>query len=236
MRFGAPCSDANACTAGDVCSTTGQCVSGAPLNCDDNNTCTVDSCDPARGCVHEAAPENICDGVDNDCDGFVDEGRVQATCSISPSTLNLNAQGSSFTIGCALTDVCDPAHPAPVAPTAVGRSYISRADGAADPADDATLPDPSTVACPDPVRGTLFERGIAENLATRDVTGNGITFRFNVPADGDCNTLDGDRQELQSRLAGVPDGAEAIVCVSGQAAGAHFEGCMGATVKNHGLR
>jgi len=46
----APCDDADACTDGDQCSS-GACVPGPPLVCDDLNVCTDDSCDSAIGCV-----------------------------------------------------------------------------------------------------------------------------------------------------------------------------------------
>jgi MYXO-CTERM domain-containing protein len=46
------CTDGNACTTGDSCNG-GICKPGAvPLNCDDTNACTTDSCDPATGCFH----------------------------------------------------------------------------------------------------------------------------------------------------------------------------------------
>ncbi|MBB6088090.1 MopE-related protein [Wenzhouxiangella marina] len=45
---GSPCSDQNACTSGDTCSS-GFCI-GSPITCDDGNSCTVDSCSPASGC------------------------------------------------------------------------------------------------------------------------------------------------------------------------------------------
>lgn len=47
---GTGCEDRNACTIEDVCSA-GVCV-GAPLDCDDGNVCTDDTCDPVIGCVH----------------------------------------------------------------------------------------------------------------------------------------------------------------------------------------
>jgi len=46
-----PCSDGSACTTGDTCSD-GTCQPGAAIDCNDNNPCTADSCDPASGCVH----------------------------------------------------------------------------------------------------------------------------------------------------------------------------------------
>ncbi len=58
------CSDGNACTVGDHCEE-GKCVTGGMLNCNDQNVCTNDSCDPAKGCVHllNQAPcddEDVC--------------------------------------------------------------------------------------------------------------------------------------------------------------------------------
>ncbi|HVY29222.1 MAG TPA: MYXO-CTERM sorting domain-containing protein [Polyangiaceae bacterium] len=63
----ADCSDNNLCTVTDKCDGNGSCKgSGAP-NCDDHEACTTDSCDPARGCQHNAVVDggNCDDG--NDC-------------------------------------------------------------------------------------------------------------------------------------------------------------------------
>ena len=53
------CSDGNACTATDTC-VDGVCVKGEPLNCDDEEPCTTDTCDVLTGCIHDI--------VDGDCD------------------------------------------------------------------------------------------------------------------------------------------------------------------------
>lgn len=55
------CDDGDACTINDRC-VNGQCI-GDPINCDDANQCTQDSCDPATGCIHdsEACNGNPCD-------------------------------------------------------------------------------------------------------------------------------------------------------------------------------
>jgi hypothetical protein len=53
------CNDANDCTGGDVCKTSGTCV-GTPINCDDNNSCTIDSCDTKIGCSHKYNPASSC--------------------------------------------------------------------------------------------------------------------------------------------------------------------------------
>jgi hypothetical protein len=52
------CDDNNACTA-DSCDPVTGCQHGAPDACDDNNACTADSCDPVLGCQHGAP--NACD-------------------------------------------------------------------------------------------------------------------------------------------------------------------------------
>jgi len=47
----AACNDGDACTTVDLCED-GACVGLDPPNCDDENACTDDSCDPVVGCQH----------------------------------------------------------------------------------------------------------------------------------------------------------------------------------------
>ncbi len=258
---GGGCTYPNRCFVG-ICFPPAECGRGPAINCSDGNDCTTDSCDPAIGCVHQPVPGSttcgvgacqrtvdcsggtpqtcvpgtptaeVCNGIDDDCDGQVDENRVQAECLINPSTLNLNAQGSSLSIECKLTDLCDPNGPEPIPGAQVDQAYIARADDADDPGDDVILPDPSTLTCPDPQFGTLFERGIVETA--RDNSARGATFKFVTPNDGDCRTLEGDRQDLMARLAAIPDGGHAIICVASKVGAASFQGCTVAMVKNKG--
>ncbi|MCA9601744.1 MAG: hypothetical protein KC417_06965 [Myxococcales bacterium] len=51
------------CTEQGTCGATGNCEGGQPISCDDQNPCTDDSCDPARGCVH-ANNTNACNDGD----------------------------------------------------------------------------------------------------------------------------------------------------------------------------
>ena len=96
-----PCEDGNPCTLDDGC-LEGTCAPGALKNCDDDNVCTDNTCDSESGdCVATAnnancdddefctvgdvciegvctgeTPEkeaNVCDGLDEDCDGMTDE-------------------------------------------------------------------------------------------------------------------------------------------------------------------
>ena len=59
---GLSCSDGSMCTTSDSCSG-GKC-GGKVVNCDDNNTCTNDSCDAKTGCQYSAQSGVLC--TDND--------------------------------------------------------------------------------------------------------------------------------------------------------------------------
>ena len=52
---GTGCSDANACNGAEICQS-GVCAPGLPLNCNDGNACTTDSCNPATGCQNLVLP------------------------------------------------------------------------------------------------------------------------------------------------------------------------------------
>lgn len=57
---GSTCDDGNACTSGDACDGAGGCAGPIPRSCGDGNACTADSCNPASGCVNDAAPASGC--------------------------------------------------------------------------------------------------------------------------------------------------------------------------------
>ncbi len=58
------CGELNLCDGVPTCSAAGQCEQ-TPVDCDDNNPCTTDSCDPATGaCSHEAVD---CSGQNTEC-------------------------------------------------------------------------------------------------------------------------------------------------------------------------
>lgn len=58
------CSDGDACNGAEICDLFFGCTAAAPLYCNDESSCTVDSCDPASGCVF--SPRDL------DGDGFTD--------------------------------------------------------------------------------------------------------------------------------------------------------------------
>jgi len=57
---GTPCDDGDICTTGETCSS-GVCT-GTRVSCDDNNSCTEDSCDPVAGCLHTAMADGTACG------------------------------------------------------------------------------------------------------------------------------------------------------------------------------
>ncbi|RLB55204.1 MAG: hypothetical protein DRJ42_06915 [Deltaproteobacteria bacterium] len=58
------CGDGDACNGVEVCDLAAGCRVASPLYCNDENSCTVDACDPAVGCSHVLR--------DLDGDGFID--------------------------------------------------------------------------------------------------------------------------------------------------------------------
>jgi hypothetical protein len=56
---GTPCLDADVCDGAEEC-LAGACTAGAPLDCDDADPCTAESCDEITGCAHD--PIAFCGG------------------------------------------------------------------------------------------------------------------------------------------------------------------------------
>lgn len=92
ITAGTACADADLCNGNEVCNGAGSCIAGTPLNVDDGNPCTADSCDPIEGVLHNSMPvgtscgdDTVCNGVES-CDGLgsctqtappvVDDGNV----------------------------------------------------------------------------------------------------------------------------------------------------------------
>lgn len=92
---GTACDNDTVCDGVGVCDANGRCVAGPPPLVDDGNACTLDSCDPRRGVVHEAIPIDDSDACTTDsCD--------PATGQIAHATLSVD-DGNDCTV-----DSCDP--------------------------------------------------------------------------------------------------------------------------------
>src|SRR5206468_138746 len=93
--------DGNACTTGDACSN-GRCTGGPARSCDDGNVCTIDSCDPATGCVHAPNTAPCDDGsactTNDTCSGGTCVGGPPLICPTGvpvPATAGAVAQGQA---------------------------------------------------------------------------------------------------------------------------------------------
>jgi len=82
--------DNDLCTT-DACNLLTGAVSHVQVNTDDGNPCTIDGCNPLSGVYHILISEICGNGIDDNCNGQIDEG-----CLV---TLNLKVLISGFYIG-----------------------------------------------------------------------------------------------------------------------------------------
>src|SRR5262249_6476284 len=114
-----PCSDGSACTTNDHCNA-GTCQGGPAPNCNDNNPCTNDACNPATGCTHTNNTATCDDGnactTQDTCAGCVcvgapalncDDGKVCTADSCNPAT---GCQHANVPGACDDGNACPPNH------------------------------------------------------------------------------------------------------------------------------
>jgi hypothetical protein len=213
------CDDGNPCTTdarvleGDTCVCRNApvesacCSEGNARSCDDNNPCTADRCDPAIGCVHAGIgipnpPPETCNGLDDDCDGQVDERELYPMCAVRPLVMRDSGTSKTFTVTCRWKPAC-PGAPVPAPLDEIHAVWLSAADLLLDPADNAPLPNPISDC----------NIAIVEDPAKRMTGDAAVTFVFDEDGDGVCGTGGLGREGLMFYLADVPDGKLARVCV-----------------------
>gem|GEM_PF-479599 len=91
------CDNGDACDGVEVCDPLLDCQAGTPPDCNDGINCTIDTCDPATGCVN-AASNGLCDNGDF-CDGV-------ETCDPVLDCQAGTAVDCEDGVGCTL-DMCD---------------------------------------------------------------------------------------------------------------------------------
>ena len=77
---GSECNDGSACTTDDACAA-GICLGGPAADCDDENPCTDDSCNPLTGCVYANNTASCDDG--SAC--TTDDACVDGVCASGPA-------------------------------------------------------------------------------------------------------------------------------------------------------
>ena len=76
---GANCDDGDVCNGGASC-VNATCAAGKPLQCEDENPCTNDTCDPSKGCSHVSHTGDCVDG--NAC--TIQDGCASGSCVGKP--------------------------------------------------------------------------------------------------------------------------------------------------------
>src|SRR5262245_39951056 len=97
---GVSCADVTVCNGAEVCQA-GACVPGAPLDCNDQNPCTDDICDPNDGCHHANNSQPCSDGNDctssDTCNGATCVGGNRAAgCTACQAVATIPADGGVF--------------------------------------------------------------------------------------------------------------------------------------------
>jgi hypothetical protein len=95
---GTTCTDATVCNGDETCQG-GACTAGTPLDCDDGDPCTIDTCDASAGCQHPQASNGTSCADDTLCNG--NEICLAGTCvaGVPPVCDDLNP---------CTADSCDP--------------------------------------------------------------------------------------------------------------------------------
>lgn len=118
----APCDDGDLCTTKDFCAA-GDCSPGEPLNCDDNNPCTNDICNPVKGCLHTNSSQP-CDDLDpcteqDSCSGGLCLGTLPKDCGddnpctddicipLAGCSYNNNVNPCNDGNACTVADMCN---------------------------------------------------------------------------------------------------------------------------------
>ena len=106
LQDGLPCDDGDACTTADQCFG-GKCLNGPMTKCDDDNPCSIDTCNALVGCVHLPTQSPCCTGLDSVCD----DGNACTDDLCDPQTLDCastqNTKNCDDGNSCTIQDLCD---------------------------------------------------------------------------------------------------------------------------------
>jgi hypothetical protein len=204
----AACSDGNVCNGAETCQA-GTCTAGTPLNCNDNNPCTTDTCDPVTGCQHTPITNGTACTDGNVCNGA--EICQAGTCTAG-TPLNCNDNNPCTTdtcdraTGCQHTPVtngtaCDDGNACTRADSCQGGACVGTNPIACAAEDECHAPgtcDPATGACTTPAQpdGTACDDGNA--CTQRDACQGGVCTGTPPVT---CTALD------QCHVAGICDPA-----------------------------
>lgn len=222
----APCTDGTVCTTNDLCSD-GVCESGPPLECDDNNGCTDDSCDFQFGCSHVDNDAGCSDGdvctIDDQCqngscvsgpaDGC-DDGEVCTDDSCHPLNGCQHADNSLVCEDgdhCTAGDLCSGGSCLPGAPVNCDDGHGCTADGC-DPQSGCTH-QPDDDECDDGDICTSDACSLDDgclNTTVADCCGNGIVEAGEACDDGNHVSGDGCSSSCQQETYNCSSGGAKV--------------------------
>jgi len=107
------CEDGVFCNGAEICEEAG-CAPAAPLDCEDGSDCTTNGCDEdADTCLSAPTPE-LCNGLDEDCNGSTDDGfacalgATRACTSACSGAVGTEACGADCSwLGCLVAEDCN---------------------------------------------------------------------------------------------------------------------------------
>ena len=147
VSVGGACDDGNACTLEDSC-VNGLCEPGVALVCDDENTCTDDTCAPESGCLFVSNDDNDCSNEDA-CDGL--ESCVEGECipgdaPVCDDQVDCTDDSCDAELGCQYLpndESCDDANPCTdnICDNAAGCQFLPNDALACTDEDECTLND-----------------------------------------------------------------------------------------------
>ena len=109
LDAGTPCDDATICNGHEACNSQGTCVPGIELGCSDNDTCTMDTCDPVEGCRHTGIDDCHPCTVVTDCladtNPCTTEQCSGGHCNYPAATAGTPCRGAQS--GCDIGEACD---------------------------------------------------------------------------------------------------------------------------------
>jgi len=203
---GTECSDGEFCTAPDTC-VAGECIPGGMVTCDDGDACTFDECVggacvntpdttiltcgigpcyreiPAceAGVVNECVPgepqAEICDTIDNDCNGFADDNLTDTGAACDSDLLGPCLAGTVACVEGVLSCVPN------VQPTA------EKCDKQDNDCDGVIDNDPVSNGMPCAVPGQLGNCQVGETGCTNGLV---VCVQTNFPEAEKCDGIDND--------------------------------------------
>ena len=179
----ASCDDGNVCSGIETCDPNNDCQAGTPLDCDDQELCTTDSCDSITGCANvpvECPVGEQCDSADGQC-------KSEPECTVDADCNDGFFCNGSETCDTA-TGTCQPGTPVDC------DDGVDCTVDTCDEVNDECVNTPDNIACPDDglfCTGDEICDSVAGCISTGDPCTEGMT------CNEDTDTCDPSEESVQ---------------------------------------